>query len=834
MIECLRISGNSRLDLSLIQSIEITPQDRIQIILGRNGSGKTSLMREWTPLPGEHKDYHKGGSKYVRIHRQGLTFELTSTFNRGTGHHSFYIKEEDRELNKGGTLAVQRELVMHYFNVNRERMDILLGAEKFTAMSPLKRQEWLTLLTPTSLDYAFGVYDKLKSLKRDKDGVVKHHQQRLAKETKEVPSDAEQKAMREQLSQMVKKAEALMGAKYSVTPSNDPTLNPESLKTRLNAIVRDVKKTLTVHPTLPFKFNIRDEEAFNEALNATSHEVSRYDALLDHLSNEYRELKQQQPKKDENLTEEMVQSIRQEIKQIDEDINNTSPSQERVDRLFVEPVTIGNMLNFEVVLEEMVGGLICLIHEFPDNSDGRLSREQYARAKVEVSKCDNYLLSLEHRRDTILGRLQQLKTCRSVVCPNCEHSFREGVDENEPVRLEKELEEIGPNIDKVKAQGEKIRSYMDEVDDFRRLLTRFRQFSESYPMFGPLWEKLINDRIMVTNPKSYVNSIIEWLQVMQTLAAIKRLTDRRDVLSNKLRYIEEIDQGTIDRVNQKLTQVESSIEEVNKKRALLLKQKEALESYGKTNRLIIDNQRRLSQELEQVLRDFDQLRDDYYHDALQKESNSVQLSMGQLKHQLSEIEVRNGVLDYLHKQLEESIQQQEDLKLLVKAMCPKDGLIGKYLMGFMNNVVKFMNAIIARVWTYDLEIQPSKVDKDRLDYRFPLIVGGGEKSTPDIKDGSGSQVDIVDFAFRLLVMKFLKLEEFPLYFDEFGITFDEEHRANLNLLINSMIENNQTTQVVYISHYMQEHTSLSNADVCVIDPNNITVPKVYNQHVVIK
>ncbi len=73
--------------------------------------------------------------------------------------------------------------------------------------------------------------------------------------------------MREQLSQMVKKAEALMEAKYSVTPSNDPTLNPESLKTRLNAIVRDVKKTLTVHPTLPFKFNIRDEEAFNEALH---------------------------------------------------------------------------------------------------------------------------------------------------------------------------------------------------------------------------------------------------------------------------------------------------------------------------------------------------------------------------------------------------------------------------------------------------------------------------------------------------------------------------------------------------------------------------------------
>lgn len=836
MIECLRIVGNKRLGLSMINSIEITPESQTQIILGRNGSGKSTLLREFTPLPGEHVDYNEGGSKYVRIKYKGLTYELTSTFGkRGTGHHSFFVVENKEELNKGNTLAIQKELVLHHFNVNRERMDILLGVKEsnFTSMSPLKRQEWLTLLSPVSLDYAFNIYGKLKGLKRDKDGVVKHHQQRLAKETKEVPSESEQHSMREQLNTLVKRSEALMEAKYSVIPSNDSTLTIESLKQRLSALLTTAKKTLSVHPSLTLNRSVRDEIEFKQHLQEVEQELSRTDGVLEHLTREYQELSQQQPKKDENLTDETIAALRKEIQSLKLAIERNAPSDQELSKLMIEPVVLGQRQDTGLLFQEAQEELIGLIREFPDNSDGRLSRERYQKGHDEIKARQQQQRADEQRRDAILSRLQQLKTCRSVACPKCSHDFRPGIDESEPDQLEQELNVLGPRIEKSGATVTKIQAYLDEVDDYRRLLNRFKQLTQSYPLLKPLWDHLLDHKIITTDPSRYVTPLLAWFSVMERIAITKELMDRRDVLTNKLRYIDEIDKGTVERVNNRLEQLNKVIEENTAQRNLLLKQKESLENFGHTVQRIIENQQRLAEEFDTILKQFDRLRDDYYHNALQKESNEAQLTLGQLKHHLSQIEVRNGVLDYLTKQLSDSLQEQEDLKLLLKALDPKDGLIGRYLMGFMNNVVKFMNAIIARIWTYDLEVLPSKVNKDALDYRFPLLVEKGVSTAPDIKDGSGSQVDIVDFAFRLLVMKFLKLEDFPLYFDEFGITFDEEHRTNLNLLITNMIEVGQTPQVFYISHYMQEHSALVNADICVIDPNNITVPKTYNQHVVI-
>jgi len=145
--------------------------------------------------------------------------------------------------------------------------------------------------------------------------------------------------------------------------------------------------------------------------------------------------------------------------------------------------------------------------------------------------------------------------------------------------------------------------------------------------------------------------------------------------------------------------------------------------------------------------------------------------------------------------------------------------------------VKMINAVIAEIWTYPMEVLPSQVEKDELNYKFPLDVNNGAVMPEDISRGSASQRDIINFAFKLLVMKFLKLEEMPLYLDEFGSTFDEQHRLNLIPFINQMLEMNQIRQLFFISHFSTTHGAFNQADVCVIDPSNITVPQRYNEHV---
>lgn len=835
MIECLKLTGNKRLGLALIETITLSLTQPTQIILGRNGSGKSTLMGELTPLPGDHNDYHPGGSKFIRLHYKGVTYELTSTFNRGTGNHSFLVVETGEELNKGGTLAIQKELVFHYFNVNRDRMNILLGKTRFTSMTPMQRQDWLTMMSPVSLDYAFEIYNKLRGLKRDQDGVVKYQQQRLGKESKDIPTDAEKKQLEKRLKHLSERTETLLLAKYSVKMDNDDRVNFNILQERIRKVMSETKRVLKMYPTHPPGMDILDgPEKYTNHLKTVEDNIVRSTAIIETLSQEHGELQRQQPSKDQTLTDEMIQSIRREITTLSEKADKYSQRLSVIEPELKLPLDeVGGRQGMTDILTTLENELFTLFSEFPDNSDRRLSSSRGEKANEVYQKDSRRLTGMEQRRDALLSRLQQLKTCEKVACPKCEHEFQPGIDPNEPDTINKELDELGTMIVAVQERLKRANEYCEEINNYRDLLNRYQRIVNQYPYFPSLWKYITDQQVVVTNPSAFVTVLSEWFLAMSLTVEHNQVRDRIDVIKNKLRYIDEIDQGTIDRVNDRLKQIEKSIEVETANIRIYRQQQTQLTNYGKTITAIQQRSKELTEEYETVFRKFDQLKNQYYLEAVNEESQQAQLSLAQLKAELSDIDLRVGIIDDLNIQLNQCLTTQEDYKILVKAMNPKDGLIGRYLKGFMENVVSFINAIIARIWTYDLEVLPSKVNKDKFDYRFPLLVEKGRTEAPDISEGSGSQVDIVDFSFRLLVMKFLKLEDFPLYFDEFGITFDEEHRTNLNLLITNMVEVGQTPQVFYISHYLQEHSSLSNAEVCVIDPNNITVPKAYNQHVVI-
>ncbi len=59
-----------RLMLSDIQRFEYNPRNNMQLIIGSNGSGKSSVLEEMTPLPAHHSNFAKGGRKtFAAVHR---------------------------------------------------------------------------------------------------------------------------------------------------------------------------------------------------------------------------------------------------------------------------------------------------------------------------------------------------------------------------------------------------------------------------------------------------------------------------------------------------------------------------------------------------------------------------------------------------------------------------------------------------------------------------------------------------------------------------------------------------------------------------------------------
>ena len=208
--------------------------------------------------------------------------------------------------------------------------------------------------------------------------------------------------------------------------------------------------------------------------------------------------------------------------------------------------------------------------------------------------------------------------------------------------------------------------------------------------------------------------------------------------------------------------------------------------------------------------------------------------LAEIQRQHTERETLVGIVSGLEVQKAQLEDDQKAYKALVEALSPTEGLIAEQLTGFIKAFTDHLNSIIGRVWTYDLQVLPCGLDSGELDYKFPLKVKGEDQPVSDIKEGSTGQCDIIDFAFKLIVISYLKLTDTPLYLDELGASFDEQHRINVMTFIKELMETGQFSQVFLISHYASSHGTFQQVDTLVLDPNNIVVPNVYNDHVVMR
>lgn len=202
---------------------------------------------------------------------------------------------------------------------------------------------------------------------------------------------------------------------------------------------------------------------------------------------------------------------------------------------------------------------------------------------------------------------------------------------------------------------------------------------------------------------------------------------------------------------------------------------------------------------------------------------------------LRNVEIQESLIKDLENQIVILTRKQEAYKLIVQNLSPTKGLIADGLLGFIRVFTAGMNAVIKKIWTYPLDIKPCGISVEgvtELDYKFPLKVGDNPRVRPDVSKGSSAMIEIINLAFRITALKFMKLSDVPLKLDEFGKGFDKEHRFRAAEVIKTMVEQQLTPQLFMISHYEDGHGVMTHAEVCVLDKANIAVPTVYNQHVI--
>jgi hypothetical protein len=258
-IQSIELKGYKRFELNS-SHFKATYTAAVQFIVGTNGSGKSSLAYQLSPLPAEKDDFSKEGLKHIVITNNGKTYKLISDFSQ-EHVHSFIV--DGVNLNDGGTITVQKELVKKHFGYDQSIHDMIQGHKRFTQMGPSERKYWFTFLADADYDYAIGVFNKVKERLSDMQGALKLAKQRLVIESSKIITEEEFNLLRSQCEGLYSNVQFLIEHREKPMGTTQSYYDRfGKLKNQVDLITQEVYKRLRY----VYKNNLTTSQALEEEI----------------------------------------------------------------------------------------------------------------------------------------------------------------------------------------------------------------------------------------------------------------------------------------------------------------------------------------------------------------------------------------------------------------------------------------------------------------------------------------------------------------------------------------------------------------------------------------
>ena len=829
----LELEGAIRLELSGIKNLKITPETSITAIIGSNGSGKSSLLHYLSPLPADKADFTKTGYKKIILEKENVKYVLTSDFK--DNKHSFIIESTGEELNVGGTQTMQNQLVQDYFNYNKNIHQLLTGKERFTLMSPAKRKEWFTLLCDTDYSYGLKVFGKAKDKQRDAQGAIKRMRQQIISLTNDQEED--QSDIPNNILQLEEKIDTLR----TIAPFKKEYSDPQfefNLKEK-------IKNT-----TLEIKDSNQDlKQSKKKVLNRWMTEdtledlTNRKEALYEKLV----KLKQQYASKVEEYTEtenrlaNMKLSSEEEFKEIRNKRDELKQDIQEIIKIDDSILAIDNALFQEKTYQDNRNTIDTTLMTLFNIQSPHLSSQLVEETETLLNDKKHLLNESSFRLVKINERLEAFKEKEKetkVSCPNCHHQFHPGLEPEKYNRLKKILEnETNTNV-KLTEEVNELNDKLNQLNEDMNRLRQFSQLCKAYPeLLGEIGTEVLKQKYYLSQPSWAQLKLQDKLNRISLKIKVDRLQEQVNELEKQLNSISSVDEKYYNETKEHLSKLEvlsnTLHEEIQENLVIykdILKAIEDITQFQK-HKEVLSNQLETYNALELELAEY----------LLYKSANSVittyREDVYRLSKKQSEIESKRQTIQLLEKQVDTLSNELKVWDAVLDALNPTDGLIAEGLLGYIKIFLARMNGLIASIWTYPLIIHPSKMSEDsetELSYRFPMTVGISDKPKNDVNQGSDGICEVIDLAFRMVAMKALGLNGYPLYLDEFGRTFDNKHRENALRLVERLSEEFIEDQIFMVSHSFMEYSVLNDVAFCVLSEDNIVLPpKNINQGVVI-
>ena len=821
----IEIKDNTRLMIRGTSFLNIKFTEIHQLILGTNGCGKSTIIQELSPLPPVGTDYLKNGYKKIIIEHMGKSYTLTSRFTAQAGKHSFIDNVTGEELNEGGTQSVQRTLVQEIFSYDQALHDVLTDQNKFTNMSPLMRRDWLTRISGTNLDFAINLFNKLKRLGRDEDAVVKHLTSRLNKESDDMPTPDDLKALQSRFDNLDERIKEFY--KHRVTTDTLPPFRMfEIVQHSITGSINLAQDILRIDTD----YSDNGVKSLDELQSLRSHLHSQMMSDRERIEELYKEhtdisnlLSETQGINNEDQLQKLKDRLVECNIEIKEHERQTSLIKECDNAIEVNGRAIG-----------ISDQLIHIATEFVDNTEGYFTKEKRVLAENKIDSLNQAITNHSRQVRQIEHNIDHITRTDTTVCPKCNHHFKAGVSEKDLPVFEKALTDLGVQIEELQKVKDVRIQYLDEYTKYRNnyilymdVLNRNRDLKFLEDFVRPI--NLLKD-----SPTLITNMMTACLRDLDKLASIQRLMPevyRLEAAIDKVNSVRSNGNYTQERlikIEDMVTVLKSRMIENEAKITKLNQQYDTYRSISKLYKELIERLNFLNEAMS----------DSYTSnkkDAIERMITKVNTDLAHVNMELNQAKNRQNIVDDVARQRDITIAKSNNFKVLINEINPTSGLIADYFKQFIDQFVEQMNIIINKVWEHNFELLPCEVDSNGISYKFPLRINDKPYGPPDGSKGSNSQISIVNFAFKIVVMVYLGLDDYPLYLDELAPDLDEKHRINIIAFVRDFVESKRCSQMFMVSHYATGYGAFTNAEILVLDEDNlIDIPQDYNHHVILR
>lgn len=785
-ITYIKLIGFKRFALRHSDVFECHFVGKLIMITGPNGAGKSSLFTELTPLPADRANYHKGGSKEIHISKDGKNYVLISSFVDGP-KYSFVC--DDEELNVSGNASAQRTLASIHFDVTPAIHELMTGAEYFTDMSLVSRKKLFNSVTHMNIDHVLSSYEALKEDLKNNEYLAKTLQSRLIAEQQKLTDADRRELLGQKLQVLQLHLENLLTIRtelYQYRNGNELSAATAAYHNACSALKQHYSRHITRLTAYPIQECRTRVIGLKKDLDVLSEQLQGYYSEMEKLLHEKASIEFAQ-QNDKVTTEQEIESISISCAKITDEL-----------RMFDKDTTRLSEISAELNLLER--SLPEILENLPANPDRKFSKTVYAELLDEKNKALGQLHEKVQEHANLSSQLKQLQAHDKQTCPSCNHTWLptevKGLLESTTLRLaelNKERLALQEHVEKLSKELEVQSTYLNHLQQVSSL------FSATKVNLAPLWSIVSANSIIHTDPNSLLTLVSKGISEVMDIQKYIQLKDRLNTLKEHLKLIELASKSDY-RQNSK------SIHELEKKISY------TMDMIAEKNETIkdVETAERLQLQLQKLIKDSESASAvlkkahlkhtvDSIVSEIDSELSMVKVSIIEIQNEINHNKAIEQTIATLTEQLQDANENVKVLTCLTDELSPKNGFIAKTISHFLNVVISSVNNVIAGVWDYKMVLKTIDVETDSLNYRFKLEIED-RLTVEDVSKASAGMKEMINLAMKVTLFKLLKMYNYPMYLDEFGVKLDSTHRSRVADVIFKMLASPNYSQIFLITH----------------------------------